>query len=61
VSLDEYWPTTIGDESIPELTWPVVSATPWLFFGVAGGLSALSFIINRRNRLASEKAEGGEA
>ncbi|MEN8148923.1 MAG: 4Fe-4S dicluster domain-containing protein [Planctomycetota bacterium] len=60
VDLDEFWPGNIGETSIPEMTWPVVEKTPFLFAGVAGTVSALSWVIHRRNRLAAEKAEGDE-
>jgi formate dehydrogenase iron-sulfur subunit len=60
VSLDEYWPTKIGETSIPEMTWPVMSKTPYLFVGVGGALSLLSWVIHRRDRMAAEKAEGDQ-
>ena len=56
VDLAEFWPTRLGDESVPELTWPVVSRTPWIALSVAGTLSAVSWIMNRRDRLAEEAA-----
>ena len=59
VSLDEWWPASLGDRSIPDLTVPLAHKTPWLALGVAGFLTGASWIIGRRNRLAGEKAEGG--
>jgi len=59
VDLGRYWPKSLGDRSVPEITWPVMAKTPFVFFGVAGVLSAVSFIIHRRERLRRERAEGG--
>ena len=56
VSLDAWWPTRLGSESVPELTMPFVRSTPFLFAGVATTLSALAFVIHRRDRLAAERA-----
>lgn len=56
VSLDAFWPKGLGDESVPEITWPVVERTPWIALSVAGTLTAVSWIIDRRNRLIEEHA-----
>lgn len=56
VPLDKIWPARLGDESVPERTMPIVRLTPFLFVGVASTLSALAFVVHRRNRLAAEKA-----
>jgi formate dehydrogenase iron-sulfur subunit len=56
VPLDRFWPDRLGDRSVPELTWPVVSRTPWIALSVAGALSAVSWILNRRDRRAEEEA-----
>jgi formate dehydrogenase iron-sulfur subunit len=55
------WPHTVGDDPLSSLTWPVMSKTPALALTVAAGLSALTWIIQRRNRLASECACGKPA
>jgi formate dehydrogenase iron-sulfur subunit len=57
VPLDEFWPSDLGARSVPDLTWPVVSRTPWIALSVAGTLTVFSWLIDRRNRLA---APGGE-
>jgi formate dehydrogenase iron-sulfur subunit len=57
VPLEELFPGGLEGHSIPELTRPFVSATPLLAGVVAGGLSLLSFIIHRRDRLARERRE----
>lgn len=56
VPLDALWPSGLGTKSVPELTWPVVQATPWLGAGAITVLSSLSWIVHRRNRLAEEAA-----
>lgn len=62
VPLEAIWPERLGTESVPEMTWPIVSATPWLFVGVATALGSLAFLVHRRDRLAEEKqAERREA
>lgn len=55
VPLDDLWPEGMEGHSIPELTSPFVGVTPLLAVGVAGGLTALSWVIRRRDRLAAEK------
>ena len=56
VSLDAYWPAGLDGHSVSEITWPFVTKTPWLALTVAGTLSAFSWMIRRRNRLAEERA-----
>jgi formate dehydrogenase iron-sulfur subunit len=56
--LDALWPEGLEGHSIPELTSHFVEKTPVLAFGVAGGLTALSWIIRRRNTLADRKGGG---
>lgn len=55
------WPTTIGDKSLAAFTWPVMSKTPALALTVGGCLSALTWIIQRRNKLSHECALEKEA
>lgn len=57
VDLSGMWPARMGDRSVPEMTWPVVSKTPFLAFGVAGVLTGLSWIVHRRNRRSAEAQE----
>lgn len=47
--------TKKAKESIPEMTEPVVEATPVIALSVASGLIGLNWIVNRRNKLAKEK------
>jgi formate dehydrogenase iron-sulfur subunit len=61
VPLDDLYPGGLEGHSIPELTSRFVSATPMLAAGVAGGLTLLSFLIHRRDRLAREAAEARKA
>lgn len=56
VSLDERWPVGAGEESIPDLTWPLAKKTPFLAFGVMGFLVGTRWILGRRNKLAEERA-----
>jgi len=61
VDLGELWPGEMGTHSIPEMTQPFVKSTPWVALGVAGGLSVLSWVIRRRDKiLALEKAAAEE-
>jgi len=62
VSLEELgFPVTEAEkaqwkgQSIPEWTAPVVRATPYIFFGVYPSLFGISWIINRRIKLAEEE------
>ena len=61
VPLDDLWPGGLEGHSIPELTQPFVEATPLLAGVVAGGLTLLSFVIHRRDRLAREREEARKA
>ena len=56
VSLSSLWPESLGDRSIPSITWPIARSTPFLAFGVASCLIGASWLIGRRNKLAEEKA-----
>jgi len=51
------WPEEVGTKSLSAMTWPVMSKTPGLALTVFGGLSALTWIIQRRNKMARERAE----
>ncbi len=55
VSLEEIGWTNKAKESIPEMTEPVVEATPIIAASVATGLIGLNWIVNRRNKLSKEK------
>jgi len=47
--------TEIGNLSIADFTWPIISKTPILGFSVAALLTGTHFIINRRIKLQNEK------
>jgi formate dehydrogenase iron-sulfur subunit len=49
------WPEKLGDEPMSTLTWPVISRTPHLALGVAGCLTAVTWIIQRRMKLEAEQ------
>ncbi len=49
------WPEAVGDKPMSAFTWPVMSKTPVLAITVGGGLSALTWIVQRRNKLARER------
>jgi formate dehydrogenase iron-sulfur subunit len=53
--LDSYFPTALGEDSIPDLTLPLAHATPWMAAGVASTLIGLSWVIGRRNKIADER------
>jgi formate dehydrogenase iron-sulfur subunit len=55
-SLDDRWPGSLGGSSIPDITTPLTQKTPYIAFGVLGFLTATSWVIGRRNRLAEERA-----
>jgi formate dehydrogenase iron-sulfur subunit len=57
VPLDAFWPGKPGSRSVPEITWPVVSKTPWLAGGVAAALTGVSWIVHRRMKIAREGEE----
>ena len=59
VPLDGFWPEALGETSIPDITLPLAQKTPFLAFGVAGLLTAVSWIVHRRERLAAERTRGG--
>lgn len=62
VELDSLgWPKVIGTKAIPEYTWPVISQTPTIGVAVAGCLSAVTWIIQRRMKIErQQKAESIE-
>ena len=49
------WPEALGSKAIPEYTWPLISKTPAIALTVAGCLSAVTWIVRRRMRLADEQ------
>ncbi len=50
------WPGEMGDEPMAARTWPVMNKTPAIALTVCGGLTALTWIVQRRNKLARERA-----
>jgi formate dehydrogenase iron-sulfur subunit len=55
------WPKAIGDKPVPAYTWPVISLTPGIAVTVAGVLTGVTWIVQRRMKLAAEQAgESGE-
>jgi formate dehydrogenase iron-sulfur subunit len=60
VSLDQLGFTKHAKESIPEMTEPVVEATPIIAASVATGLIGLNWIVNRRNKLKKEQSNKSE-
>lgn len=56
VPLDDLWPTSLGATSIPDLTLPLAHETPFLFGGVLAALTGM-WVIQRRNKLAAERAD----
>jgi len=56
VSLDKLgWTTRMGDRSVSDYTWPIISKTPILGGSVAAFLTGAFFIINRRMKFENEK------
>jgi formate dehydrogenase iron-sulfur subunit len=49
------WPKTVGSKALPEFTWPVISKTPAIAISVAGCLSAVTWIVQRRMQIAQEQ------
>ena len=58
--LDELWPESLTNKSIPSITLPLAKSTPFLALGVAGFLTGASWLIGRRNKLAEERAEAAQ-
>jgi formate dehydrogenase iron-sulfur subunit len=54
--LDEFWPESLAEKSVPSITWPIAKQTPTLALGVAAFLTGASWLIGRRNRIAAERA-----
>ena len=48
------WRPNLGDQPLPALTWAALSKVPPVVFGVAGGMSAIYWIIGRRMKLEAE-------
>ena len=50
------WPDEVGAKPLSAFTQPVMNATPAVALTVLGGVSALTWIIQRRNRMARERS-----
>ena len=50
------WPEEVGDKPISAYTWPVISMTPHIAYSVAGCLSLVTWIVQRRMKLAGARA-----
>ncbi len=50
------WPKGVGTKPIPAYTWPVISLTPAVALTVAGVLTGVSWIVQRRMKIAAEQA-----
>jgi formate dehydrogenase iron-sulfur subunit len=50
------WPRAVGTKAIPDYTWPVISKTPAVGLTVAGCLSAITWIVQRRREIARQHA-----
>ncbi len=50
------WPQAVGAKAIPDYTWPVISKTPAIALSVAGCLSAITWIVQRRTEIARQHA-----
>jgi formate dehydrogenase iron-sulfur subunit len=61
VPLDSFWPSELGQVSVPDLTLPLAAKTPILYGGILATLAGLSWVIHRRQRLADEAAAASAA
>ena len=50
------WPERVGAKPIPAYTWPVISLTPGIAITVASVLTGVSWIVQRRMKIAAEQA-----
>lgn len=50
------WKPDLGDESLPAKTWPALRAVPGVFVGVGVAMSAASWVIGRRMKIAASQA-----
>jgi formate dehydrogenase iron-sulfur subunit len=50
------WPERVGTKPIPAYTWPVISLTPGIAITVASVLTGVSWIVQRRMKIAAEQA-----
>jgi formate dehydrogenase iron-sulfur subunit len=50
------WPQRVGTKPIPAYTWPVISLTPGIAITVASVLTGVSWIVQRRMKIAAEQA-----
>jgi formate dehydrogenase iron-sulfur subunit len=50
------WPQRMGERSLAEFTWPLISKTPFLAAGVGAFLAGTWWVIGRRMRLEAERA-----
>ncbi len=51
------WKPDLGNESLPAKTWPALKMVPYVFVGVGAFMTATSWIIGRRMKIAEEQAE----
>lgn len=54
VSYDKLGYPTLSDQPIPDVTWPYMKAVPFVFFGMAGAMSAIYYWTHRNK----EEEEG---
>jgi formate dehydrogenase iron-sulfur subunit len=54
------WPEKIGVKPVPAYTWPVISLTPGIAITVASVLSGVTWIVQRRMKIAAEQAAAAE-
>lgn len=55
------WKPDLGNESLPAKTWPALKIVPGVFLGVGAVMSATSWIIGRRMKVAKEEQARLEA
>jgi formate dehydrogenase iron-sulfur subunit len=61
ISLDFLaWRPELGEKPLPVLTWAALSKVPPLVAGVGGGMAAIWWIVNRRQKRAAEAKAGEE-
>lgn len=55
------WSADLGEQPLPELTWRALEKVPPIVLLVGSLMGGLSWLINRRDKLAREAADGREA